>query len=123
MKKNGKVSKNPIAFRVHRVSMRFIFTFFITLSLVSAASNGYAEEKKQSVTIEDGKEQIAEEIDRADEHAEKIKKSVKEDTSSAGKNIFGGIKSGFQLLKDGFKSLRRGEGVPADKFQMEEKEP
>jgi hypothetical protein len=121
MKKNKMVSKNPIVFRVYNVSIRFIFSFFIALSLVSAASNGYAEEKK-SVTIEDGKEQIAEEIDRADEYGEEIKKSVKEDTSSAGKTIFGGIKSGFQLLNDGFKSLRRGEGVPADKFQMEEKE-
>jgi cell division protein YceG involved in septum cleavage len=117
------VSKNPIAFRASIVSICFIFAFFIVLSLVSAASNGYAEEKKQSVTIEDGKEQIAEEIDHADEHAQKIKKSVKEDTSSAGKTISGGIKSGFQLLKEGFKSLRRGEGVPADKFQMEEHEP
>jgi len=49
--------------------------------------------------------------------------SVKKDTSASAQTIFGVIKSGLKILKDGFDSLRRGEGVPVDQTPVEEPEP
>lgn len=104
-------------------SRLLILLILVVVCSVIITSASHAEEKKETVTIQEGKEKLAEDWDRKDEHVENIKQSVKKDTTSAGKNIKGGFKSGFKMIKEGFKSMRRGEGVPADKYRMEEREP
>jgi len=105
------------------VSLIFIFNLYDEIPFSPKVSDAYAEDTKQTVTIKDAKQQAAEEAGRVDEHTATIKKGVKKDTSAAAQTIFGGIKSGFKILKDGFGSLRRGEGVPVDQTPMEDREP
>lgn len=123
MKRLKSVFRPNTAFRTACGSRRLVLPFLIIACFVLGTLVSHAEEKKETVTIEEGKEQLAGEWDRKGEHAENIKKAAKEDTTSAGKSISEGFKSGFKIIKEGIKSMRRGEGVPADKHRMEELEP
>ena len=107
---------------VFAVSLIFIFPLCGEIPFSLKVSDAIAEETKQTATIEDAEQQAAEEASQVDEHTTNLKKSVKKDTSAAAETIFGGLKSGFKILKDGFGSLRRGEGVPVGQTPREEQE-
>jgi len=82
-----------------------------------------AQEGSPPATIGDAKREASQEASKAGEHAENLKKSVKRDTTEAGKAVKTGAASGFQILKDGIRSLIRGEGVRVKRAPGEEEPP
>jgi hypothetical protein len=105
----------------------FLNIFLILFSAVNPGTSSkniiLAEDQSKKVTIEDSKREAREEAGKIDEHAKELKQGVKEDSIKAGKTVKQGIKSGFQILKEGVHSLRRGDGVKAEKTSREEQNP
>jgi|GEM_PF-3440926 len=83
----------------------------------------YAQEGSPPATIGDAKREASQEASRAGEHAENLKESVKRDTTGAGKAVKTGVVSGFRILKEGVRSLFRGEGAKVEKTAREEQNP
>ncbi|OGP62675.1 MAG: hypothetical protein A2V65_00010 [Deltaproteobacteria bacterium RBG_13_49_15] len=115
----------PLTFMWICFSVFFFFApAFVGENDLNAFSDpAYAEEAGKKATIEDAKQEAKEEAAKADEHAKDLKQGVKEDTVKAGKTVKSGAKGVFHILKDGIKSLLRGEGVKADKTAREEQNP
>ncbi len=83
----------------------------------------WAEEASQRSTLQDAKQEASQEAAKSGDHAENLKEGVKKDTKEAGRTLKKGAKSGFSILKDGVRSLWRGEGVKAKKSAREEQDP
>lgn len=83
----------------------------------------YAQEGSPPATIDDAKREASQEASKTGEHAENLKESVKKDTTEAGKAVKTGVVSGFRILKDGTRSLIRGEGVRVERAPGEEEPP
>lgn len=98
-------------------------TAFGILPFSRDPSEVHAEEASPKATLGDAKKEASDEAARAGEHAENLKESVKKDTAAAGKAVKSGFKSGFSILKEGIRSLGRGEGVKVEKTPREEQNP
>lgn len=123
MKKNNLFGSSTFMWICFSAFFFFAPTFVGENDLDEFSDPAYAEETGKKATIEDAKQEAKEEAGKTGQHAADLKQGVKEDTVKAGKTVKSGVKGGFQILKDGIKSLLRGEGVKADKTAREEQNP
>ncbi|MFH1102528.1 MAG: hypothetical protein V1714_02010 [Pseudomonadota bacterium] len=123
MKKNNPFGSSAFMWIWFGAFFFFAPAFVAENGLKVFSDSAYAEETSKKATIEDTKQEAKEEAAKAGEHAADLKQGVKEDTVKAGKTVKSGVKGVFQILKDGVKSLFRGEGVKVDKTAREEQNP